>query len=156
MQKDDRDDAPAADELVLADVWIDRDVGWLDFNCRVLAEAQDPRTPLLERVKFLAIFSSNLDEFFMKRLSVLREEATSAVRRARMAAIRERLLKDLDEQNRCFQSLVTELAGEGIHLLPWERLSPAQRDEAGRWFDAEVSAALTPLLFEPGQPFPFL
>src|SRR6202034_418676 len=56
----------------LTKVWIDRDLGWLDFNERVLAEALDERTPLLERAKFLAIFSSNLDEFFMKRMSVLR------------------------------------------------------------------------------------
>jgi polyphosphate kinase len=58
---------------VLSDVWIDRDLSWLDFNDRVLAEAEDDRTPLLERAKFLAIFSANLDEFFMKRMSVLRK-----------------------------------------------------------------------------------
>jgi polyphosphate kinase len=56
----------------LSEVWIDRDLGWLDFNDRVLAEALDERTPLLERTKFLAIFTSNLDEFFMKRISILR------------------------------------------------------------------------------------
>ncbi len=56
----------------LSDVWIDRDLGWLDFNDRVLAEALDERTPLLERAKFLAIFTSNLDEFFMKRIAILR------------------------------------------------------------------------------------
>src|SRR5258705_13965375 len=60
----------------LSGVWIDRDLSWLDFNRRVLAEALDERTPLLERVKFLAIFSSNLDEFFMKRMAVLREDAS--------------------------------------------------------------------------------
>jgi len=56
----------------LSEIWLDRDLGWLDFNDRVLAEALDPRNPLLERAKFLAIFTSNLDEFFMKRVSVLR------------------------------------------------------------------------------------
>src|SRR5580700_10478900 len=72
-------------------VWIDRDLGWLDFNDRVLAEALDDRTPLLERAKFLAIFSSNLDEFFMKRMAVLRKASTPE--RARLlATIRERLL----------------------------------------------------------------
>jgi polyphosphate kinase len=60
----------------LSDVWIDRDLSWLDFNARVLAEAVDERTPLLERVKFLAIFTANLDEFFMKRIAVLREPLT--------------------------------------------------------------------------------
>ena len=60
----------------LSDVWIDRDLSWLDFNDRVLAEAVDERTPLLERAKFLAIFTANLDEFFMKRIAVLRETLT--------------------------------------------------------------------------------
>src|SRR3984957_21139755 len=60
----------------LSDVWLDRDLGWLDFNDRVLAEALDPRTPLLEKVKFLAIFTSNLDEFVMKRVAVLRTGST--------------------------------------------------------------------------------
>src|SRR5580693_5062215 len=56
----------------LSDIWLDRDLGWLDFNDRVLAEALDERTPLLERAKFLAIFTSNLDEFYMKRVAILR------------------------------------------------------------------------------------
>ena len=64
----------------LSDIWIDRDLGWLDFNQRVLAEALDERTPLLERAKFLAIFTSNLDEFFMKRIAVLREVADAGKR----------------------------------------------------------------------------
>ena len=64
------------DDAGLATVWIDRDLSWLDFNDRVLAEAVDERTPLLERAKFLAIFTSNLDEFFMKRIAVLRERST--------------------------------------------------------------------------------
>src|SRR5262245_38360579 len=76
--------ARAADEVPLSavrdasllPVWMDRDLGWIEFNRRVLAEALDERTPLLERVKFLAIFSANLDEFFMKRIAVLREDLT--------------------------------------------------------------------------------
>src|ERR1700691_3670948 len=75
----------------LSDVWIDRDLGWLDFNDRVLAEALDSRTPLLERVKFLAIFTSNLDEFFMKRISFLRKGSAPAQMKL-LAAIRERIL----------------------------------------------------------------
>ena len=73
-----RENAPASavstDSLVA--VWLDRDLSWIEFNRRVLAEALDDRTPLLERVKFLAIFTSNLDEFFMKRIAVLREQCT--------------------------------------------------------------------------------
>src|SRR5687767_3643786 len=74
----------------LESIWIDRDLSWLEFNRRVLAEAFDERTPLLERVKFLAIFSSNLDEFFMKRMAVLRERP--AVARELLKEIRARLL----------------------------------------------------------------
>src|SRR5271170_6323264 len=78
----------------LSEVWIDRDLSWLDFNDRVLAEALDDRTPLLERAKFLAIFTSNLDEFFMKRISVLRKGATPE-RARHLAVIRDRLLCSL-------------------------------------------------------------
>src|ERR1700741_4733451 len=74
----------------LQDVWIDRDLSWLDFNERVLAEALDDRTPLLEKAKFLAIFGSNLDEFFMKRIAVLREKVDPRCSQL-LADIRERL-----------------------------------------------------------------
>jgi polyphosphate kinase len=83
-------------------LWIDRDLSWLDFNERVLAEALDPRTPLLERVKFLAIFTSNLDEFFKKRIAVLRERLTPA-RLALLQQIREKLIPLLQRQAKCFR-----------------------------------------------------
>src|SRR5215467_5399260 len=79
----------------LTEIWIDRDLGWLDFNDRVLEEALDERTPLLERAKFLAIFTSNLDEFFMKRISVLRK-STTPERTRLLAEIRERLYRSLE------------------------------------------------------------
>jgi len=140
----------------LSDVWIDRDLGWLDFNDRVLAEALDDRTPLLERAKFLAIFSSNLDEFFMKRISVLRKSATGE--RARLlATVRERILCSLQRQADCFRNmLIPGLRNHGIHLRRWDELTAAQQDEASAYFDAEVSPALTPLVFDPAHPFPFL
>src|SRR5262249_15979021 len=122
---DERDAAPDSAKRPLASVWIDRDLGWVDFNRRVLAEAQDRRTPLLERAKFLAIFTSNLDEFFMKRVALL-HEMPAAARDPRIAAIRERLRPDLDAQARCFADLVGELAGHGIRLCRWDELSAAQ------------------------------
>lgn len=76
----------------LSEVWIDRDLSWLDFNERVLAEAVDERTPLLERAKFLAIFTSNLDEFFMKRFAVLRQANTEEQRKL-FVQLREKLLR---------------------------------------------------------------
>src|SRR3984885_15862207 len=81
----------------LSDVWIDRDLGWLDFNERVLAEALDKRTPLLERAKFLAIFTSNLDEFFMKRIAVLRPSMTSQ-REKLLHEVNVRLIPVLEKQ----------------------------------------------------------
>src|SRR5215469_1873537 len=90
----------------LSEVWIDRDASWLDFNDRVLAEALDERTPLLERAKFLAIFSSNLDEFFMKRMAVLHEDA-SEDRSARILELREKLLPMLKKQADCFRHAIT-------------------------------------------------
>ncbi len=141
----------------LSEIWLDRDLGWLDFNDRVLAEALDPRNPLLERAKFLAIFTSNLDEFFMKRVSVLRSGVSSPERSALLQQVRDRLLHSLARQAECFQAhLVPELAAHGIHLRNWDELTPAQRDEAGLYFDSEVSPAVTPLVFDPEHPFPFL
>src|ERR1700677_4758604 len=91
----------------LSDVWIDRDLGWLDFNDRVLAEALDDRTPLLERAKFLAIFTSNLDEFYMKRIAILRSR-TKPERVKLLSQLRERLLISLERQAECFRE----------HLVP--------------------------------------
>jgi polyphosphate kinase len=140
----------------LASVWIDRDLGWLDFNDRVLAEALDERTPLLERAKFLAIFTSNLDEFFMKRISVLRK-GSSQQQAHLLAAVQDRLVRSLHQQAECYRgAILPGLAERGIHLRGWDDLTEAQRDEAGRYFDSEISPALTPLVFDPVHPFPFL
>ena len=139
----------------LSDVWIDRDLSWLDFNDRVLAEASDERTPLLERAKFLAIFTSNLDEFFMKRIAVYRKSPTPK-RVQMLAALREKLTQSLKRQEECYRAIVPELTAHGIHLRRWDDLSPAQREEADRYFDSEVSPALTPLVFDSAHAFPFL
>lgn len=145
----------AARDAPLASVWIDRDLCWLEFNRRVLAEALDERTPLLERAKFLAIFTSNLDEFFMKRMAILREGATPD-RQQFIGQIRDRLQPMLQAQAQYFLScIVPELSRYGLHLRRWEELSVAQQQELGEYFDAEVSAALTPLVIHPSQPFPF-
>ena len=157
---------PAKEDL-LEHAWIDRDLSWLEFNRRVLHEALDERTPLLERVKFLAIFSSNLDEFYMKRVGLLRgnaqveDEADPVARagdvRQRLKRIRERVIAMQRQQAECFSEvLVPALAGHGIVLALWEQLSTTQREEAGAYFDANVSPALTPLGVDPAQPFPFM
>jgi polyphosphate kinase len=139
----------------LSAVWLDQDLSWIEFNRRVLTEALDERTPLLERVKFLGIFTSNLDEFFMKRIPVIRRNLTPDGQPL-LGQIRTRLLPMLQQQAECFLGrLVPELSRRGIHLRRWEELSAAQQREAGDYFDTQVSAAVTPLVIQPGQPFPF-
>ena len=150
-------DGPAAlmAGQTLAPVWLDRDLSWLEFNRRVLAEALDERTPLLERVKFLAIFTSNLDEFFMKRIAVLREDLTPERLRL-LAKIRAVLEPMLQQQDRYFRDhIVPALSQHRIHLRPWTELTASQKHEAGEYFDTQVSAALTPLVIDPAHPFPF-
>ncbi|HKE39330.1 MAG TPA: polyphosphate kinase 1 [Casimicrobiaceae bacterium] len=162
----DRPWLPSGKEL-LAKAWIDRDLAWLEFNRRVLSEAQDARTPLLERLKFLAIFGSNLDEFFMKRMGVLRGKAQAADEddpgaratdaREHLATIRRTTLEMLAAQAECYsQELLPALREHGIVLAAWSDLCDAQRAELGRYFDAHVSPALTPLGFDPTHPFPFM
>jgi polyphosphate kinase len=140
----------------LTKVWIDRDLGWLDFNERVLAEALDERTPLLERAKFLAIFSSNLDEFFMKRMSVLRCGKTGE-EQALVRQVRDKLIPMLRRQADCYRDvIVPQLASHGIWLRNWDDLTPAQQHEAALYFESGLSPALTPLVIDPAHPFPFL
>ena len=111
-------------KALLEHAWLDRDLGWLAFNERVLHEAFDERTPLLERLKFLAIVTSNLDEFFMKRVGMFRGKALIEDRedplsregdaRTRLLAIRGIVLKMLDEQADCYKALLPLLAAHGI------------------------------------------
>ncbi len=140
----------------LAGVWLDRDLSWLDFNERVLAEATDPRTPLLERAKFLAIFTSNLDEFFMKRMSVLRDGGGRESRDL-LDGLRRKLTAALERQAVCFRrDVVTGLAAHGVQLRHWNELTPAQQAEASDYFDTNLSPALTPLVIDVAHPFPFI
>src|SRR6516164_2212554 len=140
-------------------VYLDRDLSWLQFNARVLHEALDARTPLLERVKFLAIFGSNLDEFFMKRLGKLRRliQRGDADAYHRLTALREAILPLLAAQARAFtDDIRPALAREGIRLLDWADLTDAQRRHASAYFQRNVFPVLTPLAVDPGHPFPFI
>ena len=158
--------ALASREGLLAHAWIDRDLSWLEFNWRVLHEALEERTPLLERLKFLAIVASNLDEFFMKRVGLLRgaarveADADPVTRegdtRDRLKGICTAVRGMLVEQARCYSELLPALAEQGIVLAGWEQLSPAQKEEAGRYFARNVSPSLTPLGLDSAHPFPFM
>src|SRR5271167_2304541 len=111
-------------------IWLDRDLSWLDFNERVLAEALDERTPLLERAKFLAIFTSNLDEFFMKRALVLRGGRSEA-QRALVQELRDKLLPMLRRQAECYREIILPvLAEHGVYLRKWDELTHGQQKEA--------------------------
>lgn len=110
----------------LAGVWLDRDLSWLDFNERVLAEALDERVPLLERAKFLAIFTSNLDEFFMKRMALLHNGKTDQ-QQDLMRCLREKLLPALGRQAECYrQAILPGLEKHGVLLRRWDELTGGQ------------------------------
>jgi polyphosphate kinase len=166
MRDDSKPDWLAPRAGLLQHAWADRDLSWLEFNRRVLHEAQDPRTPLLERVKFLAIFASNLDEFYMKRVGALHGLAAAENEdesitpfgdaKTRLAKIRAAVVELLGQQAACYRELRKHLAAHGVVLADWEELTNAQRDEAGKHFDAHVSPALTPLGFDSAHPFPFI
>lgn len=145
--------------------FLNRDLEWIEFNARVLHEAVDSRTPLLERVRFLGIFTSNLDEFYMKRIGNLKRHVEVGVQRKsggltpvqQLASIRSRVKELIEKQADCFQNaLQIELAQAGIHLLPWERLTPIEQKFASAYFRQNVFPVLTPLAVDPGLPFPFI
>ena len=142
--------------------WLDRDVSWLAFNRRVLQQALDERTPLLERAKFLAIFSSNLDEFFMKRMALIRPmpDDTSLVaqeRRERLLRARGLIAEMLELEAACYADVLRpRLAEHGVHLVSWDELTPVQREEVSAEFDREVSPVLTPLSLDAAHPFPYV
>jgi polyphosphate kinase len=141
---------------------IDRDLSWLAFNRRVLQEALDERTPLLERLKFLAIFTSNLDEFFMKRIALLRPQAddmspAAQERRERLLRVRERIVPMLEAGAACFSDVLRpRLAEHGIHLVDWGDMTEEQREQACETFDNQISPVLTPLSLDAAHPFPYM
>jgi polyphosphate kinase len=151
--------APSGD---LATALVDRDLSWLAFNRRVLTEALDERTPLLERLKFLAIFSSNLDEFFMKRIALIRPvpadtSVAAEEARERLGRVRETVIALLSEEARCYGDVLRpRLAEHGIRLVSWADLSREQSDEVSRVFDTQISPVLTPLSLDAAHPFPYV
>lgn len=146
--------------------FLNRELQWLEFNERVLHQAMDQRTPLLERVRFLAIFSSNLDEFFMKRVGGLRRQIEAGVSvvyyedispQALLAAIRERVIPMMSAQTRCFREEITPaLRDAGVELVGYDELDQEERREVDAWYRRDVFPILTPLAVDPGHRFPFI
>ena len=147
-------------------LFINRELSWLDFNARVLNEALDGRNALLERVKFLAIFSTNLDEFYMVRVGGLRRRIAAGVVEPFadglappdvMQRIDLRVRELLRAANDCLrQELLPALAGAGIELLDPVELTPDERAAIDRYFETQVYPVLTPLAVDRGHPFPYL
>src|SRR5919199_5488912 len=143
-----------------------RKLSWWELNRRVLHEATDPRTPLLERLKFMAIFSSNLDEYFMVRVAALKQQVEANVRKLtpdgrtpseQLEAINQRLLPMVIEQHQHFEKVLRpQLAREGIYILDYMDLNQEQRTYLQNYFEEQIFPVLTPLAVDPGHPFPHI
>ncbi|OKH18817.1 RNA degradosome polyphosphate kinase [Hydrococcus rivularis NIES-593] len=146
--------------------YINREISWLEFNRRVLHEALDPRTPLLERLKFSAIFSSNLDEFFMVRVAGLKQQVEAGVTKLtpdgltpseQLEAISDRLRPLVRQQDQHFEyELREQLNAEGIHIINYVDLNQEQRTYLQQYFEEHIFPVLTPLAIDPSHPFPYI
>ena len=158
----DPDDEPARPESR----FLNRELSWLEYNARVLACAEDTWRPPLERARFLAIFSRNLDEFFQIRVSGLREQVEAGVAGAspdgmspgeQLAAIRERAQELVARQSQVFERAVKpELHAGGVRITDWDDLKSAQRNELQQVFEERIFPVLTPLAVDPAHPFPYI
>jgi polyphosphate kinase len=145
---------------------LNRELSWIEFNSRVLDEALDPSQPLLERLKFLSIFSTNLDEFFMVRVSGLQEqnEANPMMLSpdglspaTQLKQISERLRPLLDVQMRCLQKqILSGLEEYSVRIIPYGKLNKEQREEMREFFNERIFPVLTPLSVDPSHPFPYI
>jgi len=144
---------------------LNRELSWLEFNRRVLAEAEDPAVPLLERVKFLSIAATNLDEFLMVRVGTVRQLIAGGVReksadgltpRQQLKVVRERVKRLLRDMYRVESGLTGELRAAGIRIERESSLTAKQRALLAEEFERRVAPVLTPLAVDPGHPFPFL
>ena len=145
--------------------YFNRELSWLAFNGRVLHEAMDPRTPLLERLKFLAIFSANLDEFYMVRVAGLRRQVAAGVVQTppdgltpleQLAQIDAKVRELIARRQECLETLLPVLAQHGIKLLRMSDLNPAECAALDAYFESQVFPVLTPLAVDPGHPFPYI
>ncbi|HAX73757.1 MAG TPA: RNA degradosome polyphosphate kinase [Firmicutes bacterium] len=145
--------------------YINREMSWLQFNRRVLEEAQDEQNPLLERVNFLAIVSSNLDEFFMVRIGSLYSKIDMGLTKKDFSGLRpneqiklclKSASKILNEQYECYEGLTKELNEIGIQILDYEDLLVVEKQALDDYFDSNISPVLTPMVIDPARPFPLI
>jgi polyphosphate kinase len=145
---------------------LNRELSWIEFNRRVLEEALDPSQPLLERLKFLSIFSTNLDEFFMVRISGLQEQLEAnpmhlspdgLTPASQLRQIAEKLRPLLAVQMRCLlEEILPGLEQAGVRITPYAKLTEEQRDELRNYFYDRIFPVLTPLSVDPSHPFPYI
>ena len=153
-------------DLNRPDLYINRELSWIEFNARVFEEAKDPRQPLLERVKFLSIFETNLDEFIMIRVAGLKDQvAARVIRRSpdgltaaqQLYAVRHRIAPQVQNIRRYWRNeLLPRLEEQHIHILDYEQLSRWQREQLTKYFEEEIFPVLTPLAVDAGHRFPHI
>lgn len=146
--------------------YFSREGSWLEFNYRVLHEALDSRTPLLERLKFLGIFSSNLDEYFMVRVAAIKEQLAAQVSRLtpdgrtpqeQLDLISQKLPDLVTQQHQHFEQIIRPLLTDrGVHILDYIDLNQEQRLYLQQYFESQIFPVLTPLAVDPGHPFPYI
>ena len=145
---------------------IDRELSWLSFNERVLELAEDQSKPLLERCRFLAIFSSNLDDFYMIRVATLKRKLEAGVVKKNtagftplelMAEVSKRTQELIERQTKCFhEDLLPKLGASGIEITSWEELDAQEKDYINKLFRNKIFPVLTPLAVDPSHPFPYI
>ena len=158
--------ADGHEEIQEHSLYINRELSWLDFNDRVLQLAEDERLPLLERVKFCAIYTTNLDEFYMVRVAGLRDQIDAGVENPSqdgltpsetIALIRERALAQGRRLTSCFEGVLRPaLAEHDIRVVGVAELDEELRADLARHFQKAIFPALTPLAVAPGRPFPYI
>ncbi|MGY1829839.1 RNA degradosome polyphosphate kinase [Geodermatophilus sp. SYSU D01180] len=158
--------APAEQPPLPADRFLNRELSWLDFNARVLELAEDASMPLLERVKFLAIFAGNLDEFYMVRIAGLKRRLSTGLTvrspdgltiREQLARVTERTQELVHRHADCFERDVTpRLEAEGIRIVHWDDLAETETRRLREYFRDQVFPVLTPLAVDPAHPFPYI
>jgi polyphosphate kinase len=161
-----RSEKPATPSSIPLGPYLNRELSWLDFNSRVLALAEDPDLPLLERVKFLAIFNTNLDEFFQVRVALFHAEYEAGLGlstpdgltpEAQLDAIRARVLELTAREQALFRKeLRPALTDGGIVICDWSDLDPGEKDRLSDFFANQVFPVLTPLAVDPAHPFPYV